>query len=81
MIYSSDKWSWPQSSRWRILTRCTLWIRGVTRSYEIFIIQGILMRFDMMDYTSMTTPMINNFNKLRDSTSDSNLVDPQCIGS
>jgi hypothetical protein len=55
------------------------------RSDEIFLIQGILMRFDMMDCKSMTTPMMTNMKKLSDSTSDSDLVDPmmykQLIGS
>jgi hypothetical protein len=32
------------------------------------------MRFDMMDFKSMNTPMMINLNKLSDSTS--NLVDP-----
>jgi hypothetical protein len=45
-------------------------------SNEIFLIQGILMRFDMMEYKSMTTPMMTNLKKLSDSTSDSYLVDP-----
>jgi hypothetical protein len=68
-----------------ILVGCTLGIRGVMRSDEIFLIQGILMRFDMMDYKSMTTPMMTNLKKLSDSTSDSVFVDPtmyrQLIGS
>jgi hypothetical protein len=34
------------------------------------------MRFDMMDYNSMVTPMETNLKKLSDSDSDSNLVDP-----
>jgi hypothetical protein len=52
------------------LTGCALGIRGVTRLDEIFLIQGILMRFDMMDCKSMTTPMMTNLKKLSDSTSD-----------
>jgi hypothetical protein len=48
----------------------------VTRSDEIFLIQRILMRFDMMDSKSMTTPMVTNLKKLSDSTSYSDLVDP-----
>jgi hypothetical protein len=55
------------------------------RSYEIFIIQGILMTFNMMNYKSMTTPMMTNLKKLSEFTSDSDLVDPmmymQLIGS
>jgi hypothetical protein len=34
------------------------------------------MRFNMMDYKSMATPMETNLKKLSDSTSDSDLVDP-----
>jgi hypothetical protein len=60
-------------------------IRGVMRSDEIFLIHGILMRFNMMDCKSMTTPMMTNMKKLSDSASDSDLVDPtmymQMIGS
>jgi hypothetical protein len=67
------------------MSKCTLGIRDVTRSDEIFLIQGILIRFDMMDYKSVTTPMMTNLKKLIDSTSDSDLVDPtmyrQLIGS
>jgi hypothetical protein len=85
MTYSIDRGSWPKSLRWRILIGCTPGIRGVTRSDEIFLIQGILMRFDMMDFYSMTTPMLTNLKKLIDSTSNSDLVDPmmymQLIGS
>jgi hypothetical protein len=55
---------------------CTLGIRGVTRSDEIFLIREILMRFDIMDCKSMTTPMMTNLKKLSDSTLDSDLVDP-----
>jgi hypothetical protein len=55
---------------------CTLGIRGVMRSDETFLIQGILMRFDMMEYKSMTTPMMTNLKKLSDFASDSDLVDP-----
>jgi hypothetical protein len=55
------------------------------RSDEIFFIQGILMRFNMMDCKSMTTPMTTNLKKLSDSTLDLYLVDPtmytQLIGS
>jgi hypothetical protein len=55
------------------------------RLYDIFLIHGILMRFDMMDAKSMTTPMMKNLKKLSDSTLDSYLVDPmmykQYIGS
>jgi hypothetical protein len=55
------------------------------RSDEIFLIQGILMRFKMMDYKSRATPIMTNIKKIRDSTSDSYLVDPtmymQLIGS
>jgi hypothetical protein len=54
----------------------TLGIRVVTRSDEIFLIQGILMRFDMIYYKSMSTLMMINMKKLSDSTSDSYLVDP-----
>jgi hypothetical protein len=46
----------------------------VIRADETFLIQGILMRFDMMDYKSMTTPMMTNLKKLSDFASD--LVDP-----
>jgi hypothetical protein len=42
----------------------------------IFLIQGILMRFDMMACKSMTRPMMTNLKKLSDSTSYSYLVDP-----
>jgi hypothetical protein len=52
---------------------------------EIFLIQGILMRFKMMEYKSIVTPIMKNIKKMRDSTSDSYLVDPtmymQLIGS
>nr|KUM49281.1 hypothetical protein ABT39_MTgene3830 [Picea glauca] len=57
---------------------------------EIFLSQGkyavdILRIFGMMDLQSMTTPMEANLKKLRDSASDSDLVDPtmyrQLIGS
>jgi hypothetical protein len=57
---------------------------------EIFLGQGkytveILIRFGMMDYKSMDTPMMTNLKKLSDSASDSDLVDPimymQLIGS
>jgi hypothetical protein len=46
---------------------------------ENFLGQGkyvitILQRFGMMDYKSMTTPMVTNLKKPRDSESD--LVDP-----
>jgi hypothetical protein len=34
------------------------------------------MRFDMMDYKSMTTPMMTNLKKLSDSNLDLDLVDP-----
>jgi hypothetical protein len=30
------------------------------RSYEIFLSHGILIRFNMMDYNSMATPMETN---------------------
>jgi hypothetical protein len=40
-------------------------------NHEIFLNQGILMRFD-----SMATPMGTNLKKLSDSTSDLDLVDP-----
>ena len=76
MTYSIDRGSWPKSLRWRILIGCTPGIRGVTRSDEIFLIQGILMRFNMIDCKSMTTPMMKNMKKLSDSALDSNLVDP-----
>ena len=55
------------------------------RSDETFLIQWILIRFDMMDCKSMSTPIMTNLKKLSDSTSDSDLVDPtmyrQKIGS
>ena len=45
----------------------------------------ILKRFEMLDYKSIATPMDANLKKLRDSASDSNLIDPtmyrQLIGS
>ena len=59
------------------------------RRLEIFLSQGkytidILKRFRMLDCKSITTPMDANL-KLRDSASDSNLIDPtmyrQLIGS
>jgi hypothetical protein len=57
----------------------------VTRSKEIFLIQGILMIFYIMDYKSMTTPMMKNMKTLSDSDLDSYLMDPmmykQFIGS
>jgi hypothetical protein len=34
------------------------------------------MRFNMMDYNSIVTPMETNLNTLSDSSSDSYLVDP-----
>jgi hypothetical protein len=55
---------------------CTLGIRGVTRSNETFLIQRILMRFDMMDCKSMTTPMRKNMKRFNNSASYSDLVDP-----
>jgi hypothetical protein len=39
------------------------------RVYEIFLIQGRLKRFDMMDYKFINTPMIKNMKKLSDSNS------------
>ena len=57
---------------------------------EIFLSQGrytidILRRFEMMDYKSMSTPMIMNLKKLSDVATDSDLVDPtiyrQLVGS
>jgi hypothetical protein len=45
------------------------------RSDEIFLIHGILLRFDIMDCMSMTTPMTTNLKKLSNSTSYSDLVD------
>jgi hypothetical protein len=59
------------------MVKCTLGIRGVTRSYEMFLIQWILMRFYMMDCKFMTTPMMTNLKKLSDSTKDSDLVYPK----
>ena len=48
---------------------------------EIFLSRGkytidILQRFGMMDCKSMATPMESNLKKLRESASDSDLVDP-----
>jgi hypothetical protein len=71
--YFSDKGSWPQMEDIGWMYNG---IRDVTRSDEIFLIQGILMRFDMMDCKSMTTPMMTNLKKFSDSTSDSDLVGP-----
>jgi len=60
------------------------------RQKEIFLGQGkytidILKRFGMLDCKSIATPMDANLKKLRDSASDSNLIDPtmyrQLIGS
>ena len=60
------------------------------RPGEIFPAQGkytmdVLKRFSMMDWKSMSTPMITNLRKLHDSNTGSNLVDPtmyrQLIGS
>ena len=60
------------------------------RSDEIFLSQGkytidVLRRFGMMDYKSMTTPMVSNLKKLHETTSETNLVDStmyrQLIGS
>ena len=60
------------------------------REKEIFLSQGkytidILKRFRMLDYKSMATPIDANLKKLRESTSDSDLIDPamycQLIGS
>jgi hypothetical protein len=48
------------------MDKCTLGIRGVIRSYEIFLIQGILMRFCMIDCKSITAPMMKNLKKLND---------------
>jgi hypothetical protein len=47
------------------------------RSGEIFLGQGILMRFDMMDCNSMAKSMETNIKNLSDSASDSDLVDPK----
>jgi hypothetical protein len=49
----------------------------VTRSNDIFLIKGILMKLDMMDCKSMTTPIMKNINNLSDSTSYSYLVYPK----
>ena len=51
------------------------------RQKEIFLGQGkytidILKRFRMLDCKSIATPMDANLKKLRDSTLDSNLIDP-----
>ena len=51
------------------------------RKNEIFLGQGkytidILKRFRMLDCKSIATPMDENLKKLRDSASDSNLIDP-----
>jgi hypothetical protein len=60
------------------------------RQGEIFLAQGkykidVLNRFGMMDFTSMSTPMVTNLRKLHDSATGSDLVDPtmyrQLIGS
>jgi hypothetical protein len=60
------------------------------RHGEIFLAQGkytvdVLKRFCMMDYKSMSTPMVTNLRKLHDSDTGSDLVDPtmyrQLIGS
>jgi hypothetical protein len=60
------------------------------RTDEIFLSQGkyivdILYRFGMLDCKSMSTPMVSNINKLHESDSESDLVDPsmykQLIGS
>ena len=57
---------------------------------EIFLSQGkyivdVLKRFGMMDYKSMSTPMVSNLKKLHDSDSGSDSIDPtmyrQLIGS
>ena len=51
------------------------------RQGEIFLAQGkyivdVLNRFGMMDYKSMSTPMVTNLKKLHDSDTGSDLVDP-----
>ena len=60
------------------------------RQGEIFLAQGkyimdVLKRFGIMDFKSMSTPMVTNLRKLHDSDSSSYLVDPtmyrQLIGS
>jgi len=48
---------------------------------EIFLAQGkytvdVLKRFGMMECKSMTTSMVSNLNKLHDSGTRSDLVDP-----
>jgi hypothetical protein len=60
------------------------------RQGKIFMVQGkyivdVRKRFGMMDFKSMSTPMVNNLKKLHDSDTGSDLVDPtmyrQLIGS
>ena len=60
------------------------------RQKEIFLSQGkytidILKRFEMLDCKSMATPMDANFKKLKESTSNSDMIYPtmyrQLIGS
>ena len=50
------------------------------RSDEIFLSQGkytvdVLRRFGMMDYKSMTTPMVSNLKKLHETTPSTDPVD------
>ena len=72
------------------LMRYFLGLEVWQRKKEIFLSQGkysidILKRFGMLDCKSMATPMDANLKKLRDSISDSDLIDPtmyhQLIGS
>ena len=54
------------------------------RQKEIFPSQGkytidILKRFGMLDCKSMATPMDANFKKMKQSTSNSDMIDPPCI--
>jgi hypothetical protein len=60
------------------------------REGEIFMAQGkyrvyVLKRFGMMDFNSISTPMVTNLRKLHDSDTGLDLVDPtmyrQLIGS
>jgi hypothetical protein len=51
------------------------------RNDEIFLSQRkytveILRRFGILDCKSMTTPMVMNLEKLSESSSDSDLIDP-----
>jgi hypothetical protein len=55
------------------------------RHGEIFLAQGkytmdVLKRFGMMDFKSMSTPMVTNLRKLHDSDTGLDLVDPTMCG-